>query len=86
MPYFKVGKSPKIYFHDAEFAVFLLGIENEQRIRNHPLYGNIFENMAASELLKSRFNRGKSSNLMFLQDMKWHEIEVFMRSGTVETI
>ncbi|MCK5808537.1 ATP-binding protein [bacterium] len=77
----RLMKSPKLYFYDVGLVSFLLGIEKEQQIITHPLYGNLFENMIVSEFLKYRFNQGKSNNLNFLRDSKGNEIDIFIKSG-----
>lgn len=53
-------KTPKLYFYDTGLAAYLLNISNEQQLETHYLRGNIFENMAVNELIKSRLNRGVS--------------------------
>ena len=61
----RLVKSPKIYFYDVGLAAYLLGIEEEFHLENHPLRGNLFENLVLMEILKYRFNNGKKSNLNF---------------------
>ena len=39
-----------------------------QHAAGHPMCGALIENMVVSELLKNRFNRGKTDNLYFLRD------------------
>lgn len=64
----RLTKTPKIYFYDIGLVCHLLGIENEQHIKNHPLRGAIFENMVICEMLKKRYNKGLKSNLYFYRD------------------
>lgn len=64
----RLTKTPKIYFYDIGLVCHLLGIENEQHIKNHPLRGAIFENMVICEMLKRRYNKGLKSNLYFYRD------------------
>ncbi|MBN1595577.1 ATP-binding protein [candidate division FCPU426 bacterium] len=80
-PFFRnVGKrlikTPKIYFYDVGLAAYLMGIENVQMLRNHPLRGNLFENMLVMELLKSRHNQGERLNLFFYRDRTGNEIDL----------
>ncbi len=80
-PYFenigkRLMKSPKLYFYDTGLAAYLLGIENENQVITHPLFGNLFENMVIGEFLKYRFNNGKSSNLTFFRDSKGNEVDI----------
>lgn len=80
-PYFKnIGKrlikSPKIYFVDVGLATYLLGIESPQQVERDPLFGQLFENMVVAELLKSRLNQAKDSNLFFYRDSHGKEIDI----------
>jgi predicted AAA+ superfamily ATPase len=80
-PFYKnVGKrlikTPKIYFYDTAVACFLLGIENTEQLKTHPLRGAIFENYVVLEFLKNRFNSGKTNNLFFYRDKTQREIDI----------
>ncbi len=72
----RLMKSPKLYFYDTGLAAFLLGIENQQQVVTHPLYGSLFENMVICEFMKYRFNRGKTQNLSFFRDSKGNEVDL----------
>lgn len=72
----RLTKTPKLYFYDTGLACHLLGIENETQLRNHPLRGNLFENMVVNEAVKSRFNRGKQPNLYFFRDKSGKEVDL----------
>jgi len=72
----RLVKSPKLYFYDTGLASNLLGIEEPAHVAYHPLRGNLFENMAVMEILKFRFNRGRSNNLFFFRDSKGNEIDL----------
>jgi predicted AAA+ superfamily ATPase len=69
-------KSPKIYFYDTGLACYLLGIENEKQLENHPLRGAIFENMIVNEAFKQIYNRGKLPNLFFYRDRSQYEVDL----------
>jgi uncharacterized protein len=84
-PYFaninkRLIKSPKLYFYDVGLASHLLDIESEAHLENHPLKGNLFENMVVIEFLKSRFNKGLLNNLNFYRD-KSKEVDLILREG-----
>lgn len=72
----RLVKSPKIYFYDVGLAAYLLGIEKESHLDNHPLRGNLFENLVLMEVLKYRFNRGKKNNLNFYRDSTGNEVDI----------
>ena len=80
-PYFaninkRLVKTPKLYFYDTGLLCYLLGIENVQQLKTHPLRGSIFENMVLNEVLKSRFNQGKDNNLCFYRENKGFEVDL----------
>lgn len=85
-PYYKnfkkrLIKTPKLYFIDTGLAAFLLGIQNEKHIENHPLRGALFETFVVSDLLKHRFNRGQTDNLYFFRDSKGNEVDLILDYG-----
>ena len=74
-------KTPKLYFIDTGLATYLLGIQRVEHVSAHPLRGALFENLVVSELLKSRFNHGRTDNLYFLRDRKGNEVDVVLDYG-----
>lgn len=74
-------KSAKLYFYDVGLAGYLLGIEKTQHVVNHPLRGNLFENLVVAEALKYRFHRGRRNNLFFWRDAKGNEIDLILEDG-----
>ena len=85
-PYFtnigkRLVKTPKLYFYDTGLACYLLNIENEIQLSTHPLRGNLFENMVINEAVKSRYNRGKDSNIYFYRDKSGNEVDLVCSNG-----
>lgn len=85
-PYYKnfnkrLVKSPKLYFLDTGLASFLLDIQNETQLKTHPLKGHLFESFVVSELLKSRFNVGKTDNLYYFRDNIGNEVDLVCNDG-----
>ena len=72
----RLVKSPKLYFYDVGLACWLCGVENISHIKNHPLRGNLYENMVVIEALKYRYNHGKRDNLNFYRDSSGNEIDL----------
>jgi predicted AAA+ superfamily ATPase len=72
----RLVKSPKIYFYDVGLASWLCGIEDVRQLTNHPLRGNLFENLVVMEALKHRLNQGKRNNLFFYRDSSGNEIDL----------
>lgn len=79
----RLTKTPKVYFYDTGLLCFLLGIENAEQLTIHPLRGAVFENLAVIELLKKRFNLGKSSNLYFYRENSGREADIFRVEGAL---
>ncbi|MBI2094946.1 MAG: ATP-binding protein [Candidatus Omnitrophica bacterium] len=85
-PYFKnfnkrIVKSPKLYFHDVGLAGYLLDIENPSHVSAHPARGALFENLVILDILKHRYNQGKSPNLYFFRDASGHEVDLLTHAG-----
>lgn len=85
-PYFRnigkrIVKRHKLYFIDSGLVCFLLGIENKKQLENHPLRGEIFENMIVSEFLKMRYNNSKEPNLYFYRDSQQKEVDIVVENG-----
>ena len=77
----RLVKSPKLYFYDVGLASYLLGIESPEQVATHPLRGALFENVAVTEALKHRFNRGRQPNLSFFRDSRGLECDLFYETG-----
>ena len=77
----RIVKMPKLYFYDVGLATALLGIQHPQQLDLHPLKGNLFENMIVMELLKQRYNAGKTDNLYFWRNSKGNEIDLIVDNG-----
>ena len=87
-PYYKnygkrLVKTPKIYFTETGLVSSLLGIRSPEQARQHPLVGNIFENLVVSELMKAQRNRGMQPNFFFFRDSSGLEVDLIMEEGLV---
>lgn len=69
---------PKFYFYDTGVCCSLLEIENETQLLRHPLYGALFENAVAVELMKERYNNGQRSNIFYWRDRTGNEIDFLL--------
>ena len=72
----RLVKTPKLYFLDSGLAAWLLGIQDAQTLETHAARGALFETWVVSELLKQRFNAGRSSDLFFWRDHVGQEIDI----------
>lgn len=74
-------KSPKLYFYDIGLAAWLLGMENERHVSRDPLRGSLVENLALTEILKYRYNRGRKDSVTFYRDSRGEEVDLVLESG-----
>jgi len=74
-------KAPKLYFIDTGLCAFLLGISSPSHITSHPLKGPLFETLVFSEILKSRYNAGRTDSLYFYRDNNGNEVDVILELG-----
>ncbi len=85
-PYYKnfnkrLVKSSKLYFLDTGLVCFLLDIKNKEQVFSHPLKGHLFETFVISEILKQRFNSGKTDNLFYFRDNTGNEVDLICDYG-----
>lgn len=76
----RIVRVPKLYFYDTGLASALLGIENANQLKLHPLRGALFENMIVVDFLKNRYNQGKLSNLYFWRDSLGREVDLLIEN------
>ncbi len=82
----RVIKMPKLYFYDIGLVSSLLGVEYKEQINTHYLKGALFENLIITEMLKSRFNTGKESNLYYWRDKTGNELDILSENLNVVDI
>lgn len=75
-------RSPKLYFVDVGLAAYLLDIQDEAHLKNHPLRGALFETFVVIEILKKRLNDVKMDNLYYFRDNIGNEVDVLMDMGS----
>ncbi len=68
-------KSPKIYFYDTGLVCSLLNIQNAGMIRNHYLYGALFENFIISEIIKTQHHTGIKPSIYYWRESNGTEID-----------
>ena len=81
-PYFRnmgkrIVKTPKMYFYDTGLVCYLLGLKSPEDVRNSFMRGALFENMVVADMMKNRYNKGRSSvDLYFYRDKSQKEVDV----------
>lgn len=78
----RLVKSPKLYFYDVGLAAWLVGIRNREHLPAHPLRGNLFENLAMLEVLKTYANAGERPDLHFFRDSAGSEADLVLETGS----
>lgn len=77
----RLTKSNKLYFYDVGLAAFLLGVSDQDFLKQHPMKGHLFENMVVVEFLKNRYNQVKNNNLYFFRDHVGNEVDLLLDYG-----
>lgn len=72
----RLVKMPKLYFYDSGLICALLGIQNADQLKFHPLFGSLFENFIIGEIIKNKYNRADTKPIFFWRDNIGHEIDV----------
>ena len=72
----RLVKTPKLYFLDTGLMAWLLGIRDADTLSTHASRGALFETWVVAELVKRRFNSGRSDELFFWRDNLGHEIDI----------
>lgn len=86
LPYYKnygkqLVKAPKMYFYDTGLAANLIGLDAADDLRNGEMWGNMFENAVAVEIVKQYYMRGSEPKLYYWRDNKGLEIDFIVEKG-----
>jgi uncharacterized protein len=76
----RLTKSTKLYFCDTALACSLLRIHSTAELCNHPLRGNLFENLVILELMKQYQQKGQIPEMYFWRDQSGHEVDLLLGS------
>lgn len=82
-PYYKnfgkrLIKSPKIYFLDAGFASYLMGLHAPEHLLSSPMAGPLFETAIVSELVKGYYHAGLLPPLYFWRSHDGLEVDLIV--------
>ena len=85
-PYFenfskRVVKSPKIYFYDTGLLSYLLGIREVSDVGEQTLWGTLFENLVAAEMVKQNEHQNRLLDFWFWRDSAGKEIDILIKRG-----
>lgn len=80
----RLVRAPKVHLIDSGLLCHLLGIRSAAQLSGHPQRGAVFESWVASEIVKSRVNRGivggPAARTAFLRDDHGVEVDVVCES------
>jgi len=77
----RLVKTPKLHFYDSGLLCSLLGIQNPDQLRSHPLRGAIFESWVASELMKQRHHAGLQPLAFHFREVSGLEMDLMVQDG-----
>ncbi len=75
----RLAKTPKLYFWDTGLLSYLLRLQTDEHLAQHPLRGPIFETWVISELLKLVHHRGQQPDAFFYRDQAGLEVNLLLR-------
>ena len=70
-----------MYFYDTGLAANLIGLDAADDLRNGEMWGNMFENAVAVEIVKQYYMRGSEPKLYYWRDNKGLEIDFIVEKG-----
>jgi predicted AAA+ superfamily ATPase len=74
----RIVKSPKLYFYDTGLLCTMLHLKSKDGLKNHALFGAIFENWCISEIKKNRTNQGINDSMFYFRDHLGNEIDLIV--------
>ncbi|MBI4668758.1 MAG: ATP-binding protein [Elusimicrobia bacterium] len=85
-PYYKnIGKrllkSPKLYMTDTALTSYMMGIHDEETLRNGPCFGSLFETMVIADFLKRFLHFGQMPSLYYLRSRDGLEVDLVIDWG-----
>lgn len=85
-PYYKnlgktLVKAPKLYFIDTGLAAYLLGLHDRNALLHSPNFGNLFETLIVTDLLKRFLHCGRTPSLYYLRTHDGLEVDLVIESN-----
>ena len=77
----RLTRTPKLHFWDTGLVCRLLGINDPNQLRNHPLRGSIFETWVVSEQARRRLHRGQRGGLHHFRTQTGSEVDLVIDDG-----
>lgn len=77
----RISKSPKLYFYDTGLCCALLNLNDSNSLRNHQLFGSLFENFVVAEIMKLINNGERKLETYFWNERGTKEIDLIIDNG-----
>jgi predicted AAA+ superfamily ATPase len=77
----RIVKTQKLFFMDTGILCYLLSIRTAAELKNHPLFGSIFETFIINELYKRIYHLGEKPPLYFWRDKTGNEVDLILDKG-----
>jgi uncharacterized protein len=78
----RLVKSTKLYFFDTGLACFLLGIKNENTLKESDFKGALFENLIINEYVKQNLHQNLYHDFYYWRDSNGHEVDLLVSNQT----
>lgn len=82
----RIIKSPKLYFFDTGLVCSLLSIKNEDQLKTHPLFGNIYETFCLSEIIKQNYNHKFHIDFYYWRDKQGNEVDIVYENNGLNVV
>ncbi len=77
----RLVKTPKLYFMDTGLCAYLCRWPTAETLENGAMDGAFLETYVVTEIIKSYYNSGKSSDLYYYRDIDKKEIDLLIEKG-----
>jgi predicted AAA+ superfamily ATPase len=77
----RLVKSPKLYMCDTGLAAYLMGFENWESIRRHPVVGALWETHIIMQVVKHFASKGKTTPIWFWRTPQGAEVDLLIERG-----
>jgi len=74
----RLVKRPKLYFWDTGLLCHLAGLRNDEALKEGPLGGPVFENLAVAEILKGAAHRGFELKAFYFRESNGLEADLIL--------
>lgn len=77
----RLVKTPKVYFLDTGLAAYLCRWPTAETLENGAMDGAFFETYVVSEIVKSYYNAGKTTDIFYYRDIDKKEVDLLIAEG-----